>query len=113
MLVQMILRTRSATVWQKCCLNSMRRTGQSILRGSSAPTRMRSSSREAAGILNATIHRVDTREEREKALRETVIRVRENSINHKLANTFDVQEMAALAKEKNELPGTVHIPLEE
>ena len=25
--------------------------------------------REAAGILNATIHRVDTREEREKALR--------------------------------------------
>ena len=56
--------------------------------------------REAAGILNATIHRVDTREEREKALRETVIRVRENSINHKLANTFDVQEMAALAKEK-------------
>ena len=67
--------------------------------------------REAAGILNATIHRVDTREEREKALRETVIR--ENSINHKLANTFDVQEMAALAKEKNELPGTVHIPLEE
>ena len=69
--------------------------------------------REAAGILNATIHRVDTREEREKALRETVIRVRENSINHKLANTFDVQEMAALAKEKNELPGTVHIPLEE
>ena len=28
----------------KCCLNSMRRTGQSILRGSSAPTRMRSSS---------------------------------------------------------------------
>lgn len=69
--------------------------------------------REAAGILNATIHRVDTREEREKALRETVIRVRENSINHKLANTFDVQKMAALAKEKNELPGTVHIPLEE
>lgn len=69
--------------------------------------------REAAGILNATIYRVDTREEREKALRETVIRVRENSINHKLANTFDVQEMAALAKEKNELPGTVHIPLEE
>ena len=69
--------------------------------------------REAAGILNATIHRVDTREEREKALRETVIRVRENSINHKLAYTFDVQEMAALAKEKNELPGTVHIPLEE
>lgn len=56
---------------------------------------------------------MDTREEREKALRETVIRVRENSINHKLANTFDVQEMAALAKEKNELPGTVHIPLEE
>ena len=46
---------------------------------------------------------MDTREEREKALRETVIRVRENSINHKLANTFDVQEMAALAKEKNEL----------
>ena len=69
--------------------------------------------REAAGILNATIHRVDTREEREKALRETVIRVRENSINHKLAYTFDVQEMAALAKEKNALPGTVHIPLEE
>ena len=56
---------------------------------------------------------MDTREEREKALRETVIRVRENSINHKLANTFDVQEMAALAKEKTELPGTVHIPLEE
>ena len=113
MLVQMILRTRSATVWQKCCLNSMRRTGQSILARIISTYEDEEQQREAAGILNATIHRVDTREEREKALRETVIRVRENSINHKLANTFDVQEMAALAKEKNELPGTVHIPLEE
>lgn len=39
--------------------------------------------REIAGLFNARIHEVETKEDREKALKETIVRIKENSIKHR------------------------------
>lgn len=38
--------------------------------------------REIAGLFNARIHKIETKEEKEKALKETIIRIKENSIEY-------------------------------
>lgn len=61
--------------------------------------------REIAGLFNARIHDVETKEDREKALKETIIRVKENSIKYRgdhLAPT-DMEGLMNLVQEKKAL----------
>jgi DNA primase len=61
--------------------------------------------REIAGLFNATIHPVESEEEREKALKETVIRVKDHSIRHRtqeLAPT-DMESLMKLIEDKKAL----------
>jgi DNA primase len=61
--------------------------------------------REIAGLFNATIHEVETQEEQNKALKETVIRIKENSIRHRsmaLAPT-DMEGLMKLVEDKKAL----------
>lgn len=61
--------------------------------------------REIAALFNARIPAASTKEEREKALKETIIRVKENSINHRsrtLAPT-DLQGLMKLVEDKRAL----------
>ncbi|HIT89984.1 MAG TPA: DNA primase [Candidatus Merdenecus merdavium] len=51
--------------------------------------------REVAALFNASIPPVDTQEEREKAIKETMIRVKENSIEHRSAH-MDVTDITQL-----------------
>lgn len=53
--------------------------------------------REIAGLFNATIREVKTKEDRDKALKETIVRVKENSINHRSMN-MDPTDMDGLMK---------------
>jgi DNA primase len=53
--------------------------------------------REVAGLFNATIHPVESDTERDKALKETVIRVKENSIMMR-SEALDVTDMDGLKK---------------
>lgn len=53
--------------------------------------------REIAEIFNATIREVRTKEDREKALKETIVRVKENSISHRSRN-MDPTDMEGLMK---------------
>ena len=53
--------------------------------------------KEIAGLFNATIHKVETKEEMEKALKETIIRVKENSMNYRSAH-LPPTDMAGLMK---------------
>ncbi len=43
--------------------------------------------KEVAGLFNARIHEVETQSEMEKALKETIIRIKQNSINYRSAHT--------------------------
>lgn len=61
--------------------------------------------REIAGLFNATIHEVETKEDKEKALKETIVRIKENSINYqskKLAPT-DMEGLMKLVEAKRAL----------
>ena len=53
--------------------------------------------REIASLFNATIHEVETQNEMEKALKETIIRIKQNSINYR-SDHLDLNDMAGLMK---------------
>ncbi len=53
--------------------------------------------REIASLFNATIHEVETQNEMEKALRETIIRIKQNSINYR-SDHLNPNDMAGLMK---------------
>lgn len=61
--------------------------------------------REIAGLFNATIHDIETKEDREKALKETIIRIKQGSIEHRsksLAPT-DMEGVMRLVEDKRAL----------
>lgn len=61
--------------------------------------------REIAGLFNATIREVKTKEEKEKALRETIVRIKQNSIKYRsgtLAPT-DMEGLMKLVEDKRAL----------
>lgn len=53
--------------------------------------------REIASLFNETIHEVETQNEMEKALKETIIRIKQNSINYR-SDHLDPNDMAGLMK---------------
>lgn len=53
--------------------------------------------REIAGLFNARIHEVETKEDRDKALKETIVRIKENSIKYR-SKTMEPTDMAGLMK---------------
>ena len=53
--------------------------------------------REIASLFNATIHEVETQNEMEKALKETIIRIKQNSINYR-SDHLDPNDMAGLMR---------------
>ena len=53
--------------------------------------------KEIAGLFNATIHKVETKEEMEKALKETIVRVKKNSMEYRSAH-LPPTDMAGLMK---------------
>lgn len=61
--------------------------------------------KEVAGLFNARIHEVETEAEMEKALKETIIRVKQNSINYREAhaNPADIQAMMQFINERKTL----------
>lgn len=61
--------------------------------------------KEVAGLFNARIHEVETQGEMEKALKETIIRVKQNSIEYREAhaNPTDINAMMQFIKERKEL----------
>lgn len=61
--------------------------------------------REIAGLFNARIHEIETKEDKEKALKETIVRIKENSIAHRskaLAPT-DMEGLMKLVQDKKAL----------
>lgn len=61
--------------------------------------------REIAGLFNARIHEIETKEDKEKALKETIVRVKENSIQYhsrQLAPT-DMEGLMKLVEAKRAL----------
>lgn len=61
--------------------------------------------KEIAGLFNARIHEVETKEDKEKALKETILRVKENSMKYRsehLAPT-DLEGMMKLVNDKKSL----------
>lgn len=73
--------------------------------------------REIAELFNARIHEVETKEDREKALRETIVRVKENSIKHRGDNLdpADMEGLMKLVQEKKALEELqkLHIVMDE
>ncbi|MGN0349447.1 MAG: DNA primase [Roseburia sp.] len=69
--------------------------------------------REIASLFNATIHEVETKEDKEKALREVIIKVKENSIDSRLAKpeNVDISEWDKLFAERKALEN-LHISLD-
>ena len=61
--------------------------------------------KEVAALFNARIHEVETQSEMEKALKETIIRVKQNSIEFREAhaNPTDINAMMQFIKERKEL----------
>lgn len=53
--------------------------------------------REIAGLFNARVEKVETRADREKAIRETALRIKQNSIAHRSKN-LEPTDMAGLQK---------------
>lgn len=60
---------------------------------------------EVAGLFNAKIHEVETQRDREKALKETIIRIKQNSIDYRTKNQdpTDLNAMMQLVKDKQTL----------
>lgn len=72
--------------------------------------------KEIAGLFNAKIHDVETKEDKEKALKETVVRIKQNSIRYRsehLAPT-DMQGLMKLVTDKKDLEELekVHISID-
>ena len=72
--------------------------------------------REVAGLFNARIHEVETKGDMEKALKETIIRIKQNSIEYHSKN-MDPTDMSALMKvvedkRKLEQLEKLHIPID-
>ena len=72
--------------------------------------------KEIAGLFNARIHQVETKEDKEKALKETIIRIKQNSIKYRsehLAPT-DMQGLMKLVTDKKDLEELekVHISID-
>ena len=61
--------------------------------------------KEVAGLFNARIHEVETQSEMEKALKETIIRVKENANHHRSAhaNPNDIQAMMQMIEDRKAL----------
>lgn len=61
--------------------------------------------REIAALFNARIHEVETKEDRDKALKETIIRIKENSIEHrsKMLAPTDMEGLMKLVQDKRSL----------
>lgn len=72
--------------------------------------------REVAGLFNAKIHKVETKSDMEKAFRETVLRVKENSINERMRHTDPTDLMSLMqvveAKKALEKLEKLHISIE-
>ena len=60
---------------------------------------------EIAGLFNARIREVHTQEEKEKALKETILRVKENSMNYRSAHLApsDMAGLMRLVQDKKDL----------
>lgn len=60
---------------------------------------------EIAGIFNATLHEMDTKGEKEKALKETIVRIKQNSIAHRSKNLppTDMEGLMKLVEDKRAL----------
>ena len=72
--------------------------------------------REVAGLFNATIHQVEGKNDKATALRETVVRIKQNSIEYHSKN-MDPTDMSALMKvvedkRKLEQLEKLHIPID-
>ncbi|CDF41943.1 dNA primase [Roseburia sp. CAG:182] len=61
--------------------------------------------REIAALFNARIHEIDGKQEREKALKETILRVKENSYNYRAAHiaVTDIAGTQKLIDDKRQL----------
>lgn len=61
--------------------------------------------REIANLFNATIHEVETQSDMEKAVKETIIRIKQNSINYRSTNLdpTDLQGLMKVVEEKRSL----------
>ena len=61
--------------------------------------------KEVAGLFNARIHEVETQSEMEKALKETIIRVKQNSINYRSEHTnpTDLNAMMKVLEDRKAL----------
>lgn len=61
--------------------------------------------REIAELFHARIHEIETKSDREKALKETILRVKQNSINYRSANLApaDIQGLQQLVADKRQL----------
>ena len=52
---------------------------------------------EVAALFNATIHEVESKQDMEKAIKETIIRIKQNSINYRSQN-LDPTDLNGLMK---------------
>ena len=72
--------------------------------------------REIASLFNAHIHNIETRADMEKALKETVVRIKKNSIDHRSANLAptDMAGLQQLVADKRQLEQLekMHISIE-
>ena len=72
--------------------------------------------REIAFLFNAHIHNIETRADMEKALKETVVRIKKNSIDHRSANLAptDMAGLQQLVADKRQLEQLekMHISIE-
>ena len=61
--------------------------------------------REIAGLFNATIHKVESKNDMEKALHETILRIKENSINYRSQNLKpeDLEGLMKVIEDKRSL----------
>ncbi len=72
--------------------------------------------REVAGLFNARIHEVETKDDMKKALKETIIRIKQNSIEHRSKNLAptDMQGLMKVVEDKRALEQLekLHISIE-
>ena len=59
--------------------------------------------REIAGLFNARIHKVETKDDMDKALKETIVRVKKNSIDHRTLAPDDLQGLMKIVEDKKML----------
>lgn len=61
--------------------------------------------REIAGLFNARIHKIETKDDMEKALKETIVRIKQNSIDHhsKALAPTDMEGLMKIVQDKKAL----------